>query len=91
MKLRSKNSDTYKSWSFERWPREAGISPTSRLSSKSKLVKLDRLPNCSGMPPVILLPGKDLQNHSPQELAKVGACGYMTRSEERRVGKECRL
>jgi len=44
-------------------PREAGISPTKRLSSKSKLVKLERLPNSSGMLPVILLPASDLQDH----------------------------
>jgi hypothetical protein len=78
MILRSKNADAYKSWSFVRRPREAGISPTSRLSSKFKLVKLDRFPNCSGMPPVILLPGKDLQNYAPQGLTKVGECGHMT-------------
>ena len=48
---------------MERLPREAGISPTKRLSSKSKLVKLERLPNSSGMLPVILLPASDLQDH----------------------------
>lgn len=63
---------TYNNWSLESWPREAGISPTKRLSSKSKLVKLERLPNCSGMPPEILLPAKDLQDHTQQHFIIVG-------------------
>ena len=54
---------TYNNWSLESLPREAGISPTKRFPSKSKLVKLERLPNRSGMPPVILLPANDLQDH----------------------------
>jgi hypothetical protein len=44
-------------------PREAGIFPSKRFPSKSKLVKLERLPNSSGMLPVILLPANDLQDH----------------------------
>jgi len=64
VKQMNRDSSTYRSWSFESWPREAGIGPTNRLSSKSKLVKRERLPNCAGMPPVMLLPGKDLQYHT---------------------------
>lgn len=51
---------TDKIWSLASLPREAGISPLRRLISKSKFVKLERFPNCSGIPPVILLPGNDL-------------------------------
>ena len=71
VKQRNRDSSTYRSWSFESWPREAGIGPTNRLSSKSKLVKRERLPNCSGMPPVMLLPGKDLQYHTLQLLTNL--------------------
>jgi hypothetical protein len=41
-------------------PREAGICPVKRLSSKSKLVRLERFPNVSGIGPDILFPGNDL-------------------------------
>ena len=71
VKQRNRDSSTYRSWSFESWPREAGIGPTNRLSSKSKLVKRERLPNCAGMPPVMLLPGKDLQYHTLQLLTNL--------------------
>ena len=71
VKQRNRDSSTYRCWSFESLPREAGIGPTNRLSSKSKLVKRERLPNCSGMPPVMLLPGKDLQYHTLQLLTNL--------------------
>jgi len=44
------------------FPRENGIAPVRRLFSKSKLVKLERFPYSSGIPPVILLPGNDLHD-----------------------------
>ena len=77
IKQMNKDSSTYRSWSFESLPREAGIGPTNRLSSKSKLVNRERLPNCSGMPPVMLLPGNDLQYHTLHWSTKQGIHGDM--------------
>lgn len=66
IKLRVKNKREvapYKNWSFLRFPREAGISPVRRLFSRSKLLKLVKLPNSSGIFPVMPFPCKVLPCH----------------------------
>jgi hypothetical protein len=52
--------NTYKMPSFESLPREEGIGPTTGYLPNLSLSD-ERLPICSGMPPVILLSGNDLQ------------------------------
>jgi hypothetical protein len=53
---------TYKNWSFLSLPREDGISPVKLLFDKSKLVKLVRFPNSSGISPVMPFPGNVLHD-----------------------------
>lgn len=54
--MSTQRNTTYRNESFVRLPRESGILPVNLLFSKSKLVRLDKLPNSLGICPVMLFP-----------------------------------